>query len=137
MLKELNLARNKKPLVYVLSSRSCADCRQFMHSWTRINRVTLSSLTAQFLAVLALDDYVLELGPALSPPNGDYLPRVFFADPDGSLRLDVTNPGSDKSAPYYYSSAEEVVEAMRRFLKQHQENLGTDAYPADLQQDIP
>ncbi|PNW82062.1 hypothetical protein CHLRE_06g272150v5 [Chlamydomonas reinhardtii] len=108
-----------------------------MNSWTRIARVTLSSLTAQYLAVLALDDYVLDLGPELSPPNGDYLPRVFFADPDGTLRLEVRNPGSDKSAPYYYSSAEEVVEAMRRFLQQHQEDVGTAAYPADLQQDIP
>ncbi|KXZ52059.1 hypothetical protein GPECTOR_10g1082 [Gonium pectorale] len=101
------------------------------------DRTTLSSLTAQFLAVLALDDYALELGEAFSPPRGDYLPRVFFADPDGTLRMDVINQaGNDSSAPYYYATAQEVVDTMRRFLRQHWEGLGTDAFPGDLAADI-
>ncbi|KAG2502030.1 hypothetical protein HYH03_000524 [Edaphochlamys debaryana] len=136
MLKELSLVRNRKPIMYVITTRSCADCRAFMESWGQLPRVTLSSLTAQFLAVLVLDDYLLDMNPALSPPNVDYLPRVFFADPDGTLRLEFTNEGGDRTVPFYYPKAQDVVESMRRFLAQHWEAVGTDVFRADLEEDI-
>ncbi|GFR43388.1 hypothetical protein Agub_g4463 [Astrephomene gubernaculifera] len=136
MLREMNLTRNSKPIMYVLSSTSCADCREFLASFKSIHPTSLSSITSQFLSVLALDDYVLEMGPAFSPPKSDYLPRVFFGDSDGQVNYDFINPNSEASAPFYYFSAEELVGAMRRFLQQHRQQLGSDVYPADLQQDM-
>lgn len=137
MLKEeVELGRNTKPLLYVLTSRSCADCRRFLDSFRSFGQVMLSSLSAQFLAVLVLDDYALELGPEFEPPHGDYLPRAFFADPDGKLRMDLINTKAENNAPYYYGNAGELVEAMQRVLQAQREDLGTDMFLGDLAMDM-
>ncbi|GIL85705.1 hypothetical protein Vretimale_13186 [Volvox reticuliferus] len=135
MFLELNLTQNSKPIMFVFTSRSCADCRAFMDSWGELDKVTVSSLTAQFLSVLALDDYAFEV-PELGLPTADYLPRVIFADPDGKVLPELKNSESDPFAPFFYERASDVVEVMRKALAQHWEYMGTDVFRGDLQQDI-
>ncbi|EFJ53176.1 hypothetical protein VOLCADRAFT_115761 [Volvox carteri f. nagariensis] len=133
MFLQMNLTRNIKPIMFVYTSRSCADCRDFMASWNQIDRVTLSSLTAQFVSVLALDDYAIELSQ-YSPPDVDFLPRVVFADSYGKLLSDKDR--SQDELPYFYDNARQVVEAMRRHLTRHWEAMGTDVFAGDLTEDL-
>lgn len=51
-------------------ARSCADCRLLMSGFGLKDRTMLSSLSAQFLSVLVLDDYSMYFGVSPGPPAG-------------------------------------------------------------------
>ena len=41
-------------------------------------------------------------------PDGGYIPRILFAEPNGKLRPDLKNPASGKEYVYFYDSMEKV-----------------------------
>lgn len=45
-------------------------------------------------------------------PDGGYIPRILFAEPNGTLRPDLKNPANQKEYAYFYDSMEKV--RMRR-----------------------
>ncbi|KAG2501841.1 hypothetical protein HYH03_000339 [Edaphochlamys debaryana] len=101
-----------------------------------VGKTVLSSLTAQFHSVLVPDGYVAAVEPALSAPRHSYVPRAFFAQPNGTVRFDCINPAADRLTPYRYTSAEQLVAAMRTFLAAFREARGTARYPAGLDWDL-
>jgi protein-disulfide reductase (glutathione) len=36
-------------------------------------------------------------------PDGNYIPRIFFIDPNGNLRYDLYNQNGNPSYKYFYS----------------------------------
>jgi len=57
-------------------------------------------------------------------PDGQYFPRIFIVDPDPLklVQTALTNFGGRPEYKFFYSTAEEVVETMRRALeRQHLE----------------
>lgn len=67
----------------------CTDCREILSGLAQENPTWLSNFSAQFNAVLVMDDYGLTFGPEFAPEGNDYVPRIIFADPDGSVRSEV------------------------------------------------
>lgn len=41
-------------------------------------------------------------------PNGAYIPRILYAQPDGTLQPDVKNPKAPEKYGYFYSDASQV-----------------------------
>ncbi|GAX78929.1 hypothetical protein CEUSTIGMA_g6368.t1 [Chlamydomonas eustigma] len=137
MLREaIDFQSNTKPILYFFTLRSCADCRTMLSQFASLDHSMLSSLSAQFHAVLVLDDYNAEFGPEYNPGGNNDVPRMLFSDPDGHLRLDLTNPRADKFSPYFYFSADEVIARMRDVLMLHQEmpiSLAREGLPGSSQ----
>lgn len=123
LAEQIDLTANTKPIMYVFSLRSCQDCRSMMNEFvTELDHSMLSQLSAQFLAVLVLDDYGLEppyTFPEFAPGGFDAVPRVLFAGPDGKVNPQIRNPKSDNFTAYSYITAQEVVDVMRSVLNDH------------------
>ncbi len=41
-------------------------------------------------------------------PDGGYIPRILFAEPNGTLRPDIKNPASGKEYAYFYDTMDKV-----------------------------
>lgn len=60
--------RNIKPFMFLFTTTSCQDCRDMLDSLAHEeDPAFLSNLSAQFNAVLVLDDYTLEFGVSGEP----------------------------------------------------------------------
>eukprot|EP00199_Chlamydomonas_sp_CCMP681_P005066 CAMPEP_0119106982 /NCGR_PEP_ID=MMETSP1180-20130426/7886_1 /TAXON_ID=3052 ORGANISM="Chlamydomonas cf sp, Strain CCMP681" /NCGR_SAMPLE_ID=MMETSP1180 /ASSEMBLY_ACC=CAM_ASM_000741 /LENGTH=125 /DNA_ID=CAMNT_0007092403 /DNA_START=368 /DNA_END=745 /DNA_ORIENTATION=+ len=122
-----------KPIMFLFTLTSCSDCRDMLDSLAREDHTFSSSLSAQFNAVLVLDDYTFSFGPEYAPHDADYTPRVIFADPDGTIRDDIVNKHGDKSVQYYYT-AHEMLWAMRNVLLTYFDEQ--EPHPSDLEVDL-
>ena len=123
LMEQIDLPTNTKPVMYVFTMRSCQDCRTLMNEFvTELDHSMLSQLSAQFLAVLVLDDYGLEppfTAPEYAPGGFDSVPRILFAGPNGRVNPEIRNPKSDNYTAYSYITAQEMVDVMRSVLKEH------------------
>ena len=59
-------------------------------------------------------------------PDGGYIPRILFAEPNGTLRPDLKNPASGKEYAYFYDTMDKVSAVSLRcwavyFLQQQQQ----------------
>ena len=41
-------------------------------------------------------------------PDGGYIPRILFAEPNGKVRADIRNPGAGDKYSYFYTSVDQV-----------------------------
>jgi hypothetical protein len=41
-------------------------------------------------------------------PDGGYIPRILFADPQNKLKPELSNPGRSDQYKYYYTSVDDV-----------------------------
>jgi len=132
--KEMDLSSNTKPIMMFLTFSSCYSCRLLMNEFEAYDGSQLSSLSAQFLSVLAIDDYarviedLIELDTCLS------FPCVVFASPQGEVRYEIKQ--STRQASYYYDNVEALVRVMRLVLKDYEIENNINDIPADLINDM-
>ena len=50
-------------------------------------------------------------------PDGGYIPRIFFLQPDGSLLTDVINEKGNPKYKYFYHSTESVLASMEKVVE--------------------
>ncbi len=50
-------------------------------------------------------------------PDGGYIPRIIFAEANGTVRPDIKNPGAQGQYEYFYHSVDAVKAGMENALK--------------------
>lgn len=95
-------------------------------------RPIISQLSREFIPVNILDEDNEEFSQGKYRPDGDYVPRIIFADPSGEILEHSKNPNAPSSTEYLYRTADEVIEQMRLVLLRYQDRTPL----ADLDKDL-
>jgi hypothetical protein len=103
--------REKKTAIVVIQKPWCAACVELMKTFAESAEVR--ELSEHFVMV-QLDSE--EKTGRIFQLDGKYYPRVYFLDHTGKILDGLQNFGGSSSAKYSFTSARELVEAMRRAL---------------------
>jgi len=104
-------AKNKKPIMLLITRNWCKACIDLKKSL--IQEKHFLSIAKEFNLVNIELDTEEKMVPNLQIYSGDYIPRVFFAEPTGEIRKDVHCPGrEDTPYKYFYATASELIHQM-------------------------
>jgi len=108
------LARtNSKPLMLIIHKSWCGACKALKPKFK--DSAEILELSSKFVMVNVMDED--EPSGDQYTPDGGYIPRILFFDPEGELLRDVVNVGGNPSYKYYYSSDGPIADSMRRVLE--------------------
>jgi len=106
--------RERMPVMLVVHTAWCGKCKALKSSAFR--DPALHALSERFVMVNLDQDAQPE---ALDyAPDGTYIPRVVFLDPDGRLDTKLHNPRPSRFA-YFYTPADDLLGTMQRALELH------------------
>jgi len=104
---------SKQPMMLVIHKSWCGACKALKPQFALSKQI--EELSTNFVMVNTLDDE--EPKDPKFAPDGGYIPRILFRDPEGNILSDIFNiQGSDKYK-YYYSDPVQIVAAMERCIE--------------------
>jgi len=111
----LEAQRSDMPIMMVVHTTWCGNCQKLKQTFNDDEQ--LAALSEQFVMVhIDQDDHP---EAALYSPDGQYIPRVMFLDPDGNIDQRLQNPNRANKFRYFYTPKEDLVATMRRALDRH------------------
>jgi protein-disulfide reductase (glutathione) len=102
------------PLMLVVHTDWCGNCQKLKPTFKDRR---LAQLSEQFVMVHVDQDAQPEV--ALYSPDGQYIPRVLFLDPDGNIDPQLQNPNRSDRFRYFYTPQDDLVASMREALERH------------------
>ncbi|XP_014283062.1 thioredoxin domain-containing protein 12 [Halyomorpha halys] len=109
----LKLAKQeKKPICILIQDPECSGCQIFKEEFDA--SVTAQELSSKFiLASIKKTDAPNDL-----KQDGDYVPRVYFASPDGKI-LSVSNELGNPKRKFNYPNIRSLLVSMTNVIKLH------------------
>eukprot|EP01006_Ploeotia_vitrea_P055033 TRINITY_DN67949_c5_g7_i1.p1 TRINITY_DN67949_c5_g7~~TRINITY_DN67949_c5_g7_i1.p1 ORF type:complete len:177 (-),score=23.15 TRINITY_DN67949_c5_g7_i1:89-619(-) len=114
---QIESARTKKPLMLLIYKSWCNACKKLKPQIAESTEIV--ELSQHFVMSQVMDDE--EPDGHIYAPDGGYIPRILFFDYQGGL-MEVINTGGNPEYKYYYSKAQDVINAMHwasTFHKRH------------------
>ncbi len=107
--------QDQRPVMMVVHTSWCPKCRSLKAVFNTDPQI--EQLSEQFVMVHVDQDQT----PAatLYAPDGQYIPRVMFLDPNGKLDPELSNQGRTSKFRYFYTPQEDLVATMREALDRH------------------
>lgn len=105
----------QKPGMIIIHKTWCGACRNLKPKFEA--SLEISNLSGGFV--------MISLGDENQPqdvkymPDGDYVPRVIFLDPQGAVLVEVINEEGSSDYKYFYSDAETIAKSMKTVLKKY------------------
>lgn len=111
----LDIAKKENKPIFLLIHKSwCHACKSLRPKFAKAKEI--AELSKQFVMVNTEDDE--EPWEEQYQPDGKYIPRIFFLDPEGNVMSDVKNPKMEyEQYQYYYSNPAPIITAMKQVLK--------------------
>lgn len=106
-------AKLGRPLMLVVHAGWCPRCRELKQ---RFFDPTIAQASERLVMVNLDQDQSPEA--LRHGPDGQYIPRVLFFDPQGRLDPALQNPGRDKFK-YFYTPQDDLVAIMQQALDRH------------------
>lgn len=106
--------KERMPLMLVVHTSWCSKCKSLKKSTFR--DTALHELSEDFVMVNVDQD--AEPAATEYAPDGTYIPRVMFLDPDGKLDQELHNPRPSRFK-YFYLPQDDLVSTMRKALERH------------------
>mmetsp|Transcript_39018 Transcript_39018/g.98817 ORF Transcript_39018/g.98817 Transcript_39018/m.98817 type:complete len:166 (+) Transcript_39018:185-682(+) len=120
-MNSFDYASNTKPIMYLFNKPWCGACKRLKSEFVGKEGMKIAEMAKDFVMVNVGED----VSDKKFSPDGGYIPRILYAEPDGDLRSDVTNKMGNPKYGYFYSSAWEVekgmTNALSRLTGQHTE----------------
>jgi len=101
-----------KLAMVVIHKSWCGACKRLKPDFAGSQQI--EELSSKFVMINVMDDE--EPSDPKFAPDGGYIPRIVFVNPQGEVRNDVTNPLRPDKYKYFFSTADEVVVAMKQAL---------------------
>lgn len=102
-----------KPLMLVIHKTWCGACKALKPQFA--DSKDIKELSKNFVMVHTEDDE--EPKGDQYVPDGGYIPRILFLDPEGTVRKEFYNVGGHDEYKYYYFSPDLIVETMKRVME--------------------
>lgn len=102
-----------RPLMLVVHAAWCPRCKELKR---RFFDPTLAAASERFVMV-NLDQDAQPEGLRFSP-DGQYIPRVLFLDPQGQVDASLSNPGRSRYK-YFYTQHDDLTAVMQTALDRH------------------
>lgn len=99
--------------MYVIHKTWCGACKQLRPKFAESTEI--EELSKKFVMVNLQDEE--EPSDSSYAPDGGYIPRIVFADSEGTVKEELINEKGNPKYKYYYSDAASIVESMRGALK--------------------
>jgi len=107
----LALAKKEgKPLMLLIHKSWCGACKSLKPKFKESQKI--AKLSPKFVMVNTMDDD--EPPGDVYKPDGGYVPRLFFFDPEGDLLGDVVNENGNPEYKYYYYDEVSIVTSMEK-----------------------
>ena len=103
------MKETKKPGMLIIHKSWCGACKQLMPKFAASTKI--EKLSEDFVMINTLDDD--EPQGSEFQPDGGYIPRILFFDPESQKVEKKFNSGRN-DYKYFYSSADDIVSAMTR-----------------------
>jgi protein-disulfide reductase (glutathione) len=104
-----------RPLMLVVHAAWCPRCKELKR---RFFDPSLAETSERMIMVNVDQDQTPEA--LRHGPDGQYIPRVLFFDPQGHLDADLSNPGR-KKYKYFYTPQDDLVGMMKQALDRHEQ----------------
>jgi len=109
----LELAKeSKKPLMLIIHKSWCGACKAMKPKFVESEEI--EALSKKFVMVNTMDDDEPE--GDIYQPDGGYIPRLLFFDPNGDLLTDIINEGGNPKYKYYYNDADSITRSMNKVM---------------------
>lgn len=102
-----------RPILLLVHAGWCPRCKELRPSFFD---PALAELSDKFVMINVDQD--AEPASLKFAPDGSYIPRVVFFDPQGKLDAELLNPGRPRFK-YFYTRHDDLVGTMRRALERH------------------
>ncbi|CAL8103475.1 unnamed protein product [Orchesella dallaii] len=99
-----------KPLMLIIHKSWCGACKSLKPKFSESQKI--SKLSKKFIMVNTMDDD--EPPMDIYKPDGGYVPRILFFDPEGELYKDVVNEEGNPEYMYYYYDELSIVGSMEK-----------------------
>ncbi len=106
----------QRPVMLVVHTSWCPKCRALKGVFN-LDEGEIERLSQDFIMVHADQDVSPQV--TLYAPDGNYIPRIMFLDPNGKLDEDLKNPIRAAKFRYFYTPQEDLVGTMREALDRY------------------
>ncbi|BDA45019.1 probable thioredoxin domain-containing protein 12 [Coccomyxa sp. Obi] len=115
LLLDPTFVNDKKAILFIFSQPWCGACTKLKASFMEDGEKLLD-ISKDFLLINVGGDDNNKFGAEFAP-DGGYIPRIIFAEPNGTVRPDIKNPGAQGQYQYFYHSVDAVKAGMENALK--------------------
>jgi len=119
----------RKPLMLIIHKSWCGACKSLKPKFRESKEV--SEKSSAFVMVNTMDED--EPVGDVYTPDGGYIPRILFFDPDGKFLPNVINEGGNDQYKYYYFNDIAIVKSMERVISKFSENNNDTANSRDTE----
>ncbi|XP_064604507.1 thioredoxin domain-containing protein 12-like [Liolophura sinensis] len=110
----LKIAKEEnKPLMVIIHKSWCGACKALKPKFAE--SVDIQELSKKLVMVNTQDDE--EPSDSKFAQDGQYIPRIFFLNPEGEVLTDVINARGSQKYKYYYPDPKDIADSMRRVLQ--------------------
>ncbi|KAK9811440.1 hypothetical protein WJX72_003926 [[Myrmecia] bisecta] len=111
-MRTFDYASNTKPIVHIFSQPWCGACKRLKEDFTNNGQSVVDASSDFVMVSIGGETETDQFSGKEYQPDGGYIPRILFAEPNGKLRTDIKNEGGNPQYAYYYTSADNVAQAM-------------------------
>ncbi|XP_004931380.1 thioredoxin domain-containing protein 12 [Bombyx mori] len=112
----IQIATNhKKPVMVIIHKSWCTACKKLKPKFA--SSIDLQNLSKHFVMINLVDEE--EPASSAFAPDGNYIPRIIFLSPEGSVDHDIYNEDGSSQHKYFYSKPEQIVKSMRKILEKY------------------
>lgn len=105
----------QKPGMIVIHKSWCGACRALKPKFESSKEI--QNLSGGFVMIsLADDNHPKDIKYM---PDGDYVPRILFLNPQGGLVTEIINEDGSSEYKYFYSDPESIARSMKRVLNKY------------------
>jgi protein-disulfide reductase (glutathione) len=108
-----------KPTMVVFTKTWCGACKN-LKSDLILNEENFRPVSEKFQMVSIEEDNETPTDGKNFNPDGGYIPRVFFLDPQGNI--DDTMVGGNANYKHYFASTDALIKAMNQFADKISQN---------------